>query len=94
MKKTEITNDNFKKYEEKTIFLFEIHYLAEYILYDDANLILATTTVETNRTITSGKFISLIESERIVDNLILDALIDFSNKSQELIKQHMAGYIL
>ena len=92
--KSEVANANAKKYEEKTIYLFEINYLAEYILYDDSNAILSSTTVETKRSITSGKFISLMESDRIIDCLILDALTDFAKKTEELIKIHMSGYIL
>ena len=92
--KSEVANANAKKYEEKTIYLFEINYLAEYILYDDSNAILSSTTVETKRSITSGKFISLMELDRIIESLILDALIDFAKKTEELIKIHMSGYIL
>ena len=92
--KSEVANANAKKYEEKTIYLFEINYLAEYILYDDSNAILSSTTVETKRSITSGKFISLMELDRIIENLILDALTDFAKKTEELIKIHMSGYIL
>ena len=92
--KSEVANANAKKYEEKTIYLFEINYLAEYILYDDSNAILSSTTVETKRSITSGKFISLMESDRIIESLILDALTDFAKKTEELIKIHMSGYIL
>ena len=92
--KSEVANANAKKYEEKTIYLFEINYLAEYILYDDSNAILSSTTVETKRTITSGKFISLMESDRIIESLILDALTDFARKTEELVKIHMSGYIL
>lgn len=92
--KSEVANANAKKYEEKTIYLFEINYLAEYILYDDSNAILSSTTVETKRSITSGKFISLMELDRIIESLILDALTDFAKKTEELIKIHMSGYIL
>ena len=94
LKKTEVLNVNANKYEEKTIFLFEINYLAEYILFDDSNTILSTTTVRSMRSITSGKFISLMESDRIIDSLILDALTDFSKKTEELIKIHMSEFIL
>jgi hypothetical protein len=55
---------------------------------------LANSIVEAKRTTTSGKFISLMESERIIDTLILDCLIDFSKKSEELIKIHMNNFIL
>ena len=92
--KSEVANANSKKYEQKTIYLFEINYLAEYILYDDSNAILSSTTVETKRSITSRKFISLMESDKIIESLILDALTDFAKKTEELIKIHMSGYIL
>jgi len=92
--KSEVANANAKKYEEKTVYLFEINYLTEYILHDDSNAILSSTTVETKRSITSGKFISLMESDRIIESLILDALTDFAKKTEELIKIHMSGYIL
>ena len=94
VKKSEIPNVNSKKYEEKTIFLFEVSFLAEFILYDDSTIVLANSFVEAKRTTTSGKFISLMESERIVDSLILDCLIDFSKKSEELILIHMSSFIL
>jgi len=94
LKKSEVVNANANKYEEKTIFLFEINYLAEYILYDNSNAMLSSTTVETKRSITSGKFISLMESDRIIDSLILEALTDFAKKTGELIKIHMSEYIL
>ena len=55
---------------------------------------MSTVTVETKRSITSGKFISLMELDRIIDSLILDALTDFAKKTEELIKIHMSGYIL
>ena len=94
MKKTEIPNIDSKKYEEKTIFLYEVNYLVEFVIYDDSNFKLASTIVEANRTTTSGKHISLIEVERIIDDMIYKCLKDFSNKSKDLIKDHMNQYIL
>ena len=94
IKKSEIENTNTKKYKEKNIFFYEINFIADYILYDDNNLVLAKVKVESFRSTTSGKFISLIQSEAIIDRLILDCLIDFSNKSQELINKHMFNYVL
>jgi len=92
--KTEIPNIDSKKYEEKTIFLYEVNYLVEFVIYDDSNFKLASTIVESNRTTTSGKYISLIETERIIDEMIYKCLKDFSNKTKELIKDHMKQYIL
>ena len=94
IKKSEIPNNDSKKYQEKTIFIFEISYLVEFTLYDDHKLILANSIVESKRSTTSGKYISLMETERIIDTLILDCLIDISKKSEELIKIHMSNYIL
>ena len=94
VKKTEIPNTDSKKYEEKTIFLYEVNYLVEFVIYDDSNFKLASAIVEANRTTTSGKHISLNEVERIIDNMIYKCLKDFSNKSKDLIKDHMNQYIL
>ena len=94
VKKTEIPNIDSKKYEEKIIFLYEVNYLVEFVIYDDTNFKLASTIVESNRTTTSGKYISLIEAERIIDDMIHKCLKDFSNKAKELIKDHMNQYIL
>ena len=68
--------------------------LVEFILYDDSNFLLANTIVESNRTTTSGKYISLHESSIIIDTLILDCLKDFSIKTEQLTKTHMGKYIL
>jgi hypothetical protein len=94
LKKTERENKNKKKYQEKTEFFYEIHFLIEFELYDDNNFTLATINAETERTTTSSKFISLSEQELILDTLILEALIDISIKSDELLKTHMSEYLL
>ena len=94
LKKSEIPNINSKRYEEKTIFLYEVNFLVEFILYDDSNFILANSLVEAMRTTTSSKFISLMESERIIDTLIFDCLRDFAAKSAELLKLHLNSFIL
>ena len=54
----------------------------------------ASINAETERSTTSSKFISLSEKERILDTLILEALIDISLKSDELLKTHMSEYLL
>ena len=87
-------NDSKKKYEENTEFFYEMHYMLEFLLLDDNDLILATTIVEAKRSTTSGKFISLSEKEKIVDTLILDSLIDVSLKSEELLKKYMFEFML
>ncbi len=94
LKKTERENKNKKKYQEKTEFFYEINFFIAFELYDDDNFMLATINAETKRTTTSSKFLSLSEKERILDTLILDALIDVSVKSDELLKEHMSQYLL
>ena len=71
-----------------------MNFFIAFELYDDNNFMLATINSETKRTTTSGKFLSLSEKERILDTLILDALIDLSVKSDELLKTHMSDYLL
>jgi len=92
--KIERENTNKKKYEGKTEFFYEITFMMEYILYNDDENILATTKVQTKRSTTSSIYISLNEKELIIDTMILDALKDISNKSDELIKKHMAKFII
>jgi len=94
LKKTEILNAQEKKYEEQSIFLFEINFLVEYILLDNSGFTLAKTIVEANRTTTSGKFISIMEINLIIDNLILESLRDLSNKSEELMQIYMRSFVL
>ena len=62
IKKIETKNKEAKKYEEKDIFYYEIFYLVEYNLYDDTNYLIASTIVESFRSTTSGRFISIIET--------------------------------
>ena len=90
----EIKNETSKKYEEKTKFYYEMHYMLEFFLHDDNDLIIATTIVEAKHSTTSGKFISLNEKEKIINTLILDTLIDVSLKSKELLKEYMFEFML
>ena len=92
--KIERENKNIKKYQEKTEFFYEIHFIIDFKLYNDSNFILAITKAEAKRSTTSSKYISLNEKENIFDTLILDALIDISLKADELLKIHMHEYIL
>ncbi len=92
--KTERDIDNKKKFEEKKEFYYEINFIIEYIIYNNDNLILATSKVKTKRSKTSSIFTSLDEKEKIMETLILDALIDISKKSDEVLKIHMTDYII
>jgi len=94
IKRIEELDTEAKKYEEKEIYKYEIFYLVEYNLYDNTNYLIASTNVESFRSTTSGRFISILESERIIDDLILNSLKDISNESKILINQYMSDYIL
>ncbi len=91
--KKEIENIDAKKYEEKTIFLYEIFYLVEYELYDSSDFLISTVTVESSRSTTSQKYISLNETEIIINNLILNSLNDFIAETKTLLKMYMGEYI-
>ena len=92
--KIERKNESKKKYAEKTEFFYEMIYILEFVLYNDSDLILATTMVEAKRSTTSSKFISLNEKEQIIDTLILDTLIDLSTQTEQLLKIYISDYIL
>ena len=94
LSKKEQEIENKKIFEEKSEFLYQINLIVNYILSNENNFELAKTTVEVRRTITSSKFISLNEEKIILDQLILNALIDLSKKTDELLNIHMSKYIL
>jgi len=94
IKQTEAINSSAKKFEEKNIYNYELYYLIEYNLFDDSNYLIATTSVEVFRKTTSGQFISILEKENIIDELIYESLIDVSNESLKLIKEYFKDYIL
>ena len=89
----EIENKNANKYEEKLIYKYEVFFLIEYKLLDNSNYILANTTVESVRSTTSQKYISLNESELIINDLLYSSLKDFTNETKSLIDLYMGKYI-
>ena len=91
--KKEIDNINAKKYEEKTIFQYEIFYLVEYELYDDSDFLIANTLVESKRSTTSQKYISINESELIINELLLNALKDFTKETKLLLSMYIVKII-
>ena len=91
--KKEIDNLEAKKYEEKKIYLYEVFFLVEYELYDDAGYLLANTTVESSRSTTSQIFISLNETELIINDLVNKSLFDFINETKSMIQLYMQEYI-
>ena len=90
--KKEIDNLEAKKYEEKKIYLYEVFFLVEYELYDDAGYLLANTTVESSRSTTSQIFISLNETELIINDLVNKSLFDFINETKSMIQLYMQEY--
>ena len=90
--KKEIDNLEAKKYEEKKIYLYEVFFLVEYELYDDTGYLLANTTVESSRSTTSQIFISLNETELIINDLVNKSLFDFINETKSMIQLYMQEY--
>ena len=91
--KNEIKNVDAKKYEEKTIFKYEIFFLVEYELYDSSNFLLANTTVEASRSTTSQKYISLNEREIIINDLLFEAMKDYINEAKNQLSIYMGEYL-
>ena len=83
-----------KKYEEKTIFKYELFFLVEYELYDNSGFLKANTTVETSRSTTSQKYISLNETEIIINDLLFLALNDYINETKNQLSIYMANYLI
>ena len=90
--KKEIKNQDKKKYAESTIFLYEIHFLVDYEIIDDSGYLLANATVESSRSTTSQKYISLNESEIIINELLFNSLVDFTEETELTIKKYMGEY--
>ena len=92
--KNEIDNiDAKKKFEEKTIFKYELFFLVEYELYDSSGFLKANTTVETSRSITSQKYISLNEVEIIISDLLIAAMKDYINETKNQFSIYMLDYL-
>ena len=91
--KNEIENIHAKKYEEKTIFKYELFFLVEYELYDDSGFLKANTTVETMRSTTSQKYISLNEIELIINDLLIAAMKDYTNEAKNQLSIYMRDYL-
>ncbi len=91
--KNEIENIDAKKYEEKTIFKYELFFLVEYELYDDSGFLKANTTVEASRSTTSQKYISLNETEIIINDLLFLTLKDYINETKKQFSIYMGKYL-
>ena len=93
IKKSEIENLDGTKYEEKTIFQYELFFLVEYELYDSSSFLKANTIVETSRSTTSQKYISLNETEIIINDLLFLALNDYINETKKQLSTYMGNYL-
>ena len=91
--KNEIENVDAKKYEEKTIYKYELFFLVEYELYDDSGFLKANTTVQTSRSTTSQKYISLNEVEIIINELLLTTMKDYINETKNQLSIYMGDYL-
>ena len=91
--KQEVNNIGAEKYEEKTVFKYKIFFLVEYELYDNSNFLIANTTVESSRSTTSKKYISLNERDIVINNLLHNALKDFIKETKSMMNNYMFGYI-
>ena len=91
--KQEVNNIEAEKYEEKTVFKYKILFLVEYELYDNSNFLIANTTIESSRSTTSKKYISLNERDIVINNLLHDALKDFIKETKSMMNTYMFGYI-
>ena len=54
-----------------------------------SNYLIANTSVESFRSTTSGRYISITEKERIIDDLVLESLRDITKESEKLITEYM-----
>ena len=91
--KNEVENIDAKKYEEKTIFKYELFFLVEYELYDNSGFLKANTTVETSRSTTSQKYISLNETEIIINELLFQTFNDYISETKKQLSIYMGSYL-
>ena len=91
--RNEIENVDAKKYEEKTIYKYELFFLVEYELYDNSGFLKANTIVETSRSTTSQKYISLNETEIIINDLLILAMRDYIKETKNQLTIYMGDYL-
>ena len=72
---------------------YELFFLVEYELYDDSGFLEANTTVETSRSTTSQKYISLNEVELIINDLLFKAMKDYINEAKNQLFIYMGDYL-
>ena len=87
-------NKDAKNLDKKINYKYELFFLVEYNLYDNSNNLIASTLVEAKRSTTSGVYISIIERENIINDLIYQTLVDLTDESKKLITKYMSDFIL
>ena len=92
--KNEVENNDAKKYEEKTIFKYELFLLVEYELYDSSGFLKANTTVEASRSTTSQRYISLNETEIIINDLLFLTMNDYIKETKNQLSIYMGDYLV
>jgi len=91
--KNEVENIDAEKYQEKTIFKYELFFLVDYELYDSSGFLKANTTVQSSRSTTSPKYISLNETEIIINDLLILAMRDYINETKNQLSIYMGDYL-
>ena len=94
IKRNELIDDKAKTLESKELYKYELFFLIEFALYDNSNYLIATTNVQSFRSTTSSKFISINEKDRIIDELIFESLNDISNEAEKYLNLYMSDYLL
>ncbi len=94
IKRHEQRDEKAKTLESKELYKYELFFLIEFALYDNSNYLIATTNVESFRSTTSSKFISINEKDRIIDELIFESLNDISNEAEKYLNLYMSDYLL
>ncbi len=89
----EIENNSENTFEEQIIYHYEIFFKVDFKLLDNNEYLLANAKVETKRSTTSQKYISLNDFEIITNDLISKSLIDFNNETLNQFKKHMSSYL-
>ena len=79
--------------KKKNEILYELKYEAKFNLYDNSNNLIGETEVKTTRSTTSSSNISLLERDRVLDNLVKNSLKDFADKANKTSIEFLGKYI-
>tara|TARA_A100001037_G_C15011091_1_gene571732 strand:+ start:340 stop:906 length:567 start_codon:yes stop_codon:yes gene_type:complete len=91
---THFENEDANNFDEKTNYKYELFYLVEFNLYENYGNLIASTIVESNRSTTSGQYISIEQKENIINDLVYQSLNDLSKESQRLLIKYMGDYLV